>query len=107
MFWIAKLYDKRLLTRIKEKYTHKSNSECILRGLSSGDVKVSDVKCLKIEGFSGCPPEDEYILINNIKRRGICHLERKDSGNAYSHLRKVSLYIKDGKGIITEYWVCA
>ena len=103
----SKLYDKKLLKEIKKKFTYDSTADCILRALASDSIDSKDVKYLNISGKGGLPPTEAYILINIIRHKNICKVVSKESGASYQRLTKNNICIKNGKGTITEFWVCS
>lgn len=101
-------YDRDRCENIISHYTGSRNMQ-VLRALSAGDLKPSDVKCFCASGSCGVPASQEYILINNVKNRFSSEYSIKtyESGSNHGMLQKVELKIDDGNGVITEHWICA
>ena len=79
----------------------------VLRALSSGELKPSDIKKYYEVGYSGCPADEEYVLINNLSNNRDYAIRRYESGSNFSILRKVELKIINGNAVILQHWACA
>lgn len=120
-------YDPFRCEQIISRYSGSTKMR-ILRALSAGELRPADIKRFYICGKSGCPVDQEYILINNLARpnryvtipsisepnivswedvENEYIVKRLDSGSNRSVLTKNELCIENGKALITQHWECA
>lgn len=78
----------------------------ILRALSDGTIKFSDIRHYYNYGVSGTLSwtRQEYLLLKNIADNCPCTIITKHSGSDRSTLHKIDLEIRKGTAVITKHW---
>lgn len=101
------LYEPSKFKPILNQYTGNCKMQ-ILRALSDGAIKTSDIRSYYNYGVSGSLSRtlEEYRLLWQFSSREECECEivTKHSGCYRSTLHEIELEIKRGKGVITKHW---